>query len=98
MIIQLLVQFVLLGTVVTARLSRRTALVALGELERAVRVAAQREVLLAEARQELERALARRPGPVHRPGVGACELGTVIGRGAMGEVYEAATEPARPPR
>jgi hypothetical protein len=38
-IVQALVQFVLAATFVTARMSRRTALVAVGELERAVRVA-----------------------------------------------------------
>ena len=42
-ILQALVQVVLLATIVTARMSRRSALVAVGELERAVRVAAHRD-------------------------------------------------------
>ncbi len=88
-IIQLLVQLVLLGTLVTARLSRRTALVAVSELERAVRVAAHRQALLLEAREELERALRSGRGRFSGQALGAYELGTVIGRGAMGEVYEA---------
>ncbi len=50
LIVQGLVQFVLLATFVTARMSRRTALIAVGELERAVRIAAHREALLLEAR------------------------------------------------
>jgi len=53
LIVQALVQFVLLATFVTARMSRRTALVAVGELERAVRVAAHREALLLESQASL---------------------------------------------
>ena len=88
-IVQGLVQFVLLATFVTARMSRRTALVAVGELERAVRVAAHREALLLEAREELERALRSGRGRFTGQSISGYELGTVIGRGAMGEVYEA---------
>ena len=88
-IVQALVQFVFLATLVTARMSRRTALVAVGELERAVRVAAHREALLLEAREELERALRSGRGRFTGQTISGYELGTVIGRGAMGEVYEA---------
>lgn len=88
-IVQGLVQFVLLATFVTARMSRRTALVAVGELERAVRIAAHREALLLEAREELERALRSGRGRFSGQTLSGYELGTVIGRGAMGEVYEA---------
>jgi eukaryotic-like serine/threonine-protein kinase len=88
-VVQALVQFVLLATMVTARMSRRTALVAVGELERAVRVAAHRDALLLEAREELERALRSGRGRFTGQTLSGFELGTVIGRGAMGEVYEA---------
>lgn len=88
-IVQGLVQFVLAATFVTARMSRRTALTAVGELERAVRIAAHREALLLEAREELERALASGRGRFSGQALSGYELGTVIGRGAMGEVYEA---------
>ena len=88
-IVQGLVQVVLLGTYVTARVSRRTALAAVGELERAVRLAAHREALLLEAREELERALRSGRGRFTEQTLGGYQLGVVIGRGAMGEVYAA---------
>jgi serine/threonine-protein kinase len=88
-IVQGLVQVVLLGTYVTARISRRTALAAVGELERAVRLAAHREALLLEAREELERALRQGRGRFSDQLIGGYQLGTVLGRGAMGEVYAA---------
>jgi serine/threonine-protein kinase len=91
-IVQLLVQIVLLATLWTARMSRRTALAAVGELERAVRVAAQREALLLEAREELERALRSGRGRFSDQTLGSYHLGSVIGRGAMGEVYDAVDE------
>ena len=88
-VIQLLVQTVLAATFLTARMSRRTALFAVGELQRAVRLAAHREALLLEAREELERALRQGRGRFSEQTLGSYKLGTVIGKGAMGEVYEA---------
>jgi len=88
-VIQALVQAVLAATFITARVSRSTALLAVGELERAVRLAAHREALLLEAREELERALQHGRGRFSEQTIGAYKLGGLIGRGAMGEVYEA---------
>jgi serine/threonine-protein kinase len=88
-IIQALIQVVMLCTYLTARMSRRTTLVAVGELEGAVRNAAHREALLLEAREELERALRAGRGRFSNQVIGGYELGEVIGRGAMGEVYAA---------
>jgi eukaryotic-like serine/threonine-protein kinase len=90
LIIQGLVQLVLLATYVTARMSRRATLAAVGELERAVRVAAHREALLLEAREELERAQRPGRGRFSEQTLGDYHLGSLLGRGAMGEVYEAA--------
>jgi serine/threonine-protein kinase len=89
LVIQGLVQFVLAATFVTARVSRRTALLAVGELERAVRIAAHREALLLEARDELDRAMKSTRGRFTDQVIGGYTLGQVLGRGAMGEVYAA---------
>jgi serine/threonine-protein kinase len=89
LVIQGLVQMVLAATIVTARLSRKTALAAVGELERAVRIAAHREALLLEAREELERALRPGRGKFSDQLLAGHQLGALLGRGAMGEVYEA---------
>ncbi len=88
-IIQALVQIVMAATIITARFSRRTALTAVGALERAVRVAAHREALLLEAREELERAQRHGRGRFTDQTIGGYHLGQLLGRGAMGEVYEA---------
>jgi tRNA A-37 threonylcarbamoyl transferase component Bud32 len=75
---------------VMARLGRRASLQAIDELQVATRLAAQREEQVQELRQDLDRAL-KIGGPGRFTGhtVGAWELGPVLGRGAMGEVYEA---------
>jgi serine/threonine-protein kinase len=73
-----------------ARVTRRASLRSIDLLQRATRLAAQRDVQLAELRSDLDRAL-KIGGPGRFSGVNAgdWELGNVIGRGAMGEVYEA---------
>ncbi len=74
-----------------ARMTRRSTLKAIEQLQGATRLAAQRDVQLAELRQDLDRAL-KIGGPGRFSGhvVGSWTLGNVLGRGAMGEVYEAA--------
>jgi len=73
-----------------ARLTRTASLRSIEQLQDATRLAAQREAQVDELRQDLDRAL-KIGGPGRFTGhvVGSWELGNVLGRGAMGEVYEA---------
>jgi hypothetical protein len=85
-----IIQFLYFITFFTARISQRVTLDAVEKLEQAVRGVAQREALLAEARAELDRALKiGGPGRFTDQVVGSFRLGVLIGRGGMGEVYEA---------
>jgi serine/threonine-protein kinase len=73
-----------------ARSTRAASLRAIDELTRATRVAAMRLAQLDEARDDLDRALKiGGPGQFTGAVVGSWELANVVGRGGMGEVYEA---------
>ncbi len=86
-----ILQIVYLTCFWLARLTRTTSLRSIEQLQHATRLAAQRDVQLAELRRDLDRAL-KVGGPGRFTGqiVGSWTLGNVLGRGAMGEVYEAA--------
>ncbi|HSD87455.1 MAG TPA: serine/threonine-protein kinase, partial [Kofleriaceae bacterium] len=75
---------------VMARVGRKASVEAIEQLQAATRLAAQREEQVQELRQDLDRAL-QIGGPGRFTGhvVADWELGNVLGRGAMGEVYEA---------
>jgi eukaryotic-like serine/threonine-protein kinase len=74
----------------TARASQRFTLDAMTKLQQAAHHVAQRDALLAEARAELDRALKiGGPGRFSDQVIGSFRLGVLIGRGGMGEVYEA---------
>ena len=86
----LIIEFLYLITFITARVSQRVTLEAVSKLEQAVRNVGQRDAMLAEARAELDRALKiGGPGRFTEQVVGKFRLGILIGRGGMGEVYEA---------
>jgi serine/threonine-protein kinase len=87
--------FFVLGTYMlayyTARTFRAASMSSIDELQRATRLTSQREALMEELRADLERALqVGGPGRYTDHVVGKFKLGIVLGRGAMGEVYEAA--------
>ena len=74
----------------TGRAIRAASTSAIDGLQRQTRLAAQRKALMDELRADLERALhIDGPGRHTDQTVGSFQLGNVIGRGAMGEVYEA---------
>ncbi len=75
---------------VLARMTRKSSLRAIEQLQKATRLAAVRDAQVAELQMDLDRALKiGGPGRFSSHVVGSWELGNVLGRGAMGEVYEA---------
>jgi serine/threonine-protein kinase len=87
---QLLVQVVYLVTYLMARATRREIHRSTLDLHRAVEAVSQRQMLLDEARQQLDHAI--RVGGAGRltdHTLGSFKLGAILGRGAMGEVYDA---------
>ncbi len=86
---QITIQLLYASALFFGRRSRRATIEAVERLDRAVRAISMREALLAEVRQELDRALkVGGPGRYTEQEVGSYRLGNLIGRGGMGEVYE----------
>jgi serine/threonine-protein kinase len=89
-VLQVALQIVFVVTYLIARATRTQLDAAVAKHDGVVRQVARRDVLLDEARQELERAMKiGGPGRYSGQSFGSFDLGNVIGRGAMGEVYEA---------
>ena len=83
-----LVEMIYASAYFISRASRRAQLKAVGELQEAIRAVAQREALLQEAREELRRALGAGRGRFTDQVIAHYRLGELLGRGAMGEVYD----------
>lgn len=88
---QVLVQLLYLGTFLLARTGRAGTFKAMAKLIAAQTDAQRKEAAFVEVRADLDRVLGA-GGVGHYTGqlLGAYKVGGIIGRGAMGEVYEAA--------
>ena len=86
----------LFATYRMAKQNRLATLTAMERLERMQRQVQQRDALLLEARADLAGAIAGRHGRHTGARVAGYTVGMLVGRGAMGEVYEAANDAGTP--
>ncbi len=86
--LQACLQLCFFASFMLARKTRQKLAVALDRLERATREVTKRELLLEEAKQQIAD-LVGGPGPYTNQIVGQFRLGVIIGRGAMGIIYNA---------
>lgn len=93
---EILVVGFLISGYALGRWARTTNAAALAELAQAVRVIGDKEQALAEVADQAQRANRANEGRWTHQTMGSFKLGLVLGRGAMGEVYEAVRSDGTP--
>ncbi|MBC7973999.1 MAG: serine/threonine protein kinase, partial [Myxococcales bacterium] len=86
---ELLIIGFLISGYALGRWARQTSAKALADLQQAMRVIGDKEQALAEVVDQAQRANRANEGRWSHQAMGSFKLGLVLGRGAMGEVYEA---------
>jgi len=93
---EILITGFVLSAYALGRWARHTSANALAELERAMRVIGDQQQVLAEARADVAKQARANEGRFTNHVMGDFRLGLVLGRGAMGEVYEAQRSDGHP--
>jgi hypothetical protein len=93
---ELLIVGFLISGYALGRWARSTSATAVAELQQAMRVIGDREQALAEVVDQARRANRANEGRWTHQTMGSFRLGLVLGRGAMGEVYEAVRSDGAP--
>ncbi|HEU0033243.1 MAG TPA: serine/threonine-protein kinase [Kofleriaceae bacterium] len=96
LVAELLILAILVSGYLLGRWARHTSATAMAELANAMRVIGDQQQALVEVKEDVARQQRVNEGRWTGQQMGSFKLGLVLGRGAMGEVYEAVATDGRP--